>query len=69
MPLLVVLFVHFEHDPVTPVIRNINMKQAIGSVWYHPEIEFSYAVRSFNQSCKAYIFRESEVHGVQFGTS
>ena len=66
VPLAVICFVHFKHNSVSPVIRYIYMKQTIGSIGDHSEIEFSHTVGSFDEFGEANIFDEGEVHGVRF---
>ena len=63
LPVIVFLFLHFEHDPIAPVIRDIDMKKIIGKTGQQPEIKFPQAVGCFDQlgevnvSCKG-----GEVH-------
>ena len=65
-PLVVVLFVHFELNPVATVIGHIYVKKAVGSIRDHPEVEFADPFTSFDQFGKADILYKGEIHGVQF---
>ena len=62
LPVIPFLFLHFKHDPVAPVVGNVNMEQAIGIAREEPEIEFAKAVRGLNQLGEVDISSEGEIH-------
>ena len=43
------LLLHFEHDPVSPVITHVNGKKGLVQSVYTPEIELSQSAISFYQ--------------------
>lgn len=65
-PLIVILLVHLKDDPVTTVIRHINMEEAVRIAREKAKIEFAQAIGGLYQFGKMNIPDEAKIHGVQF---
>lgn len=53
-----ILLVHFKHDPVSPVVNNINGKQGLLRSDHLAEIKFPQASIGLNKTSELYIFNE-----------
>ena len=61
-PVISFLLLHFKHDPVPPVVGNVNVEHAVCVTREEPEIKFSEAVGGLNQLGEVDISSEGEIH-------
>ena len=61
-PVTTVFFVHFKNNPVTAIIRNVDVYRGIGSARKEPEIEFTESVSCLDQFGEVNVSNKTEVH-------